>query len=176
MMDELQRALHLGNWPEAARLITTLDEGKSPRWPYNLGQVHAQQGKLALARAAFLEALERDPSHQNAKFEAARMAVNLLDYEVAYLELSDYAKAFPMDEDAWVLLAPLALRNGDWKKALDYGQKIADPVVVFRAQSELGSMSNKALSEFLSVPAIERISALGRVARGTIPHQLPTTN
>lgn len=175
MIDELKQALHQGHWPEAARLIMALDDGKSSQWPYNLGQVHAQQGQPALARAAFLDALKRDPSHQYARFEAARMALNLLDYEVAYRDLSDYAQTFPMDEDAWVLLAPLALRNGDWKAALEYGQKIADPVAVFRAKSELGSISNKALNEFLSVPAIERISALGRVARGTIPHQLPTT-
>lgn len=175
-MEELQRALHQGNWPEAARLISALDDGNSPRWPYNLGQIHAQQGELALARAAFLESLKRDPSHQNAKFEAARMAVDLLDYEIAYRELLDYAKAFPSDKDAWVLLAPLALRNGDWNRALEYGQKIADPVVVFRAKSELGFISTKALSEFLSVSTIDRVSALGRVARGTIPHHLPDTN
>lgn len=173
MITALTHALNAGEWAEAGRLIKALDDGQSPQWPYNLGQVLIHLNELQAARDAFLDATARDPSYAPAQFEAARMALDLGKLDLAYAELLSYRSRHPSDLDAVTLLAPLALRFGDFESALDMAMMLSDPVLEYRARAELRQMTPALRDQFLALAQADLLSALGRVSAGSVPHRLP---
>lgn len=134
--ERAQDAIAAGNWRQAEAGLRRMIAGLPPQASlhYNLGLVLKQQDKLEAARESFDSALELDPKHAKARFEAAAARMDLGALPEAYDGFAVYLTTVPDDADALLNAARLALRLGRLPEAAQHAARLEtlapqDPVV-----------------------------------------------
>jgi|GEM_PF-1452816 tetratricopeptide (TPR) repeat protein len=167
------------DWPAAERLLRRLAKGKAPQPAvfYNLAKVLEAGGKPDQMKHWLERAVAANPSYGIAWYELGRIALDhgaLADALTAFMRAS---ALMPDDADTRRNLGRVALRLGDWDKAMDCFAAQSDPearLARYRIASETGATTTDLRDALLAERSWrpEVIKTLTRTAKGSVPLNL----
>ena len=168
------------DWEAAERLLRRLAKGKTapPEVFYNLAKVLEAAGKPAQMAVWLRRAVALNPRYAIAWFELGRAALNANDLEQAYGAFQRAVDLDDKDADAQRNLGRIALRLGQWDKALmclaDQPDVEAE-IALYRIKGEKGepdkALRDRLLQDHSWRPEV--IKMLTRTAKGSLPLRLP---
>lgn len=164
------------DWPAAERLLRRLAKAKVPPPAvfYNLAKVLEAAGKPEQMKHWLERAVAANPVYGLAWFELGRVALDrsaLDDALAAFLRASEL---MPADADTQRNLGRVALRLGDWDRAVHCFAAQDDPearLARYRIAAETGENSKDLRDALLAERAWrpEVIKTLTRTAKGSVP-------
>ena len=181
-MSDLSRLPHLlsrQDWAGAEALLrrAMIDPKAPAALSYNLAKVLELQGKGSESVDWLRRCVAQEPRHADGWFELGR-ALMVTDFVAAEAAFARSVALKPA-ADAWLNLARLRLRLGDWAgcgAALSHLPQTAETrAMAYRVACETGAETAALRADLLSRASErpEALTALTRTAKGHLPLRLP---